>query len=338
MPVSGRVTGIATDPNNPSTIYIAAAGGGVWKTTDGGTNWAPQTDHVTDGSGNPVVEFMGAIALGVNPNNTSQQVLYAGTGEANNSAFFNTSSDDSYYGEGILVSTNGGSTWTLTGQSQFTGMGISRIAVDPQNPNVAYAAVNQFTANGTAGTTGIYKTTNAGGTWTNMTGAIDTTHTWSDVVIDPSTSGATAVLFAAVGDVNTGTNNGVYESINGGASWFHVPGGKTGLPSGPTVGRISLAIAHPVGAATATVYASMAAPTVNGGLLELARSTNTGATWTDQTAKLGGHNYLGGQAATTTSSRSTPPTPTWSSSPASWLTRGSRPTTAVESSSRRTAA
>src|SRR5262249_12717904 len=83
---SGRITGLAADPSDPNTIYIAAAGGGVWKTTDGGTTWTPLTD-------NQPTLVMGALAIA--PSNPS--VLYAGTGEGDNSA-------DSFYGLGILKS------------------------------------------------------------------------------------------------------------------------------------------------------------------------------------------------------------------------------------------
>src|SRR5262249_35345506 len=89
-PVSGRIAGIAADPVDVNTIYIAAAGGGVWKTTDGGSTWDSLTDSQSTLS-------MGAIAIA--PNNHS--IIYAGTGEANNSG-------DSNFGRGVLVSTNGG--------------------------------------------------------------------------------------------------------------------------------------------------------------------------------------------------------------------------------------
>jgi hypothetical protein len=74
-PVSGRITGVAADPTDVNTIYVAAAGGGVWKTTDGGSTWNSLTDSMSTLS-------MGAIAIA--PGNHS--VVYAGTGEANNSA------------------------------------------------------------------------------------------------------------------------------------------------------------------------------------------------------------------------------------------------------------
>src|SRR5262249_21828921 len=92
-PVSGRIAAIAAHPTDPNTIYIAAAGGGVWKTTDGGTSWIPLTDsqHTL---------FMGAIALAPSDPN----IIYAGTGEATNSSL-------SFYGRGVLKSTDGGATW-----------------------------------------------------------------------------------------------------------------------------------------------------------------------------------------------------------------------------------
>jgi hypothetical protein len=94
--VSGRITGVAVDPTNSNNIYIAAAGGGVWKTTNGGTAWTPLTDGQQTLS-------MGAIAVA--PSNANK--IYAGTGEANNSA-------DSNYGRGILTSNDGGATWSLS--------------------------------------------------------------------------------------------------------------------------------------------------------------------------------------------------------------------------------
>src|SRR5690349_2452276 len=74
QPSSGRISALAADLTNPSVLYVAAAGGGVWRTADGGTTWTPLTD------GQPTL-FMGALAVA--PSNP--KVLYAGTGEANNS-------------------------------------------------------------------------------------------------------------------------------------------------------------------------------------------------------------------------------------------------------------
>jgi hypothetical protein len=59
LPVSGRVTGVAADPQDANTLFIASASGGVWKTCDAGATWSPLTDHLTDASGNPIPLFMG---------------------------------------------------------------------------------------------------------------------------------------------------------------------------------------------------------------------------------------------------------------------------------------
>src|SRR2546430_17361731 len=98
--VSGRNTGIAAHPTDANIIYVAPAGGGVWKTTSGGTNWSPLTDIQSTLS-------IGAMAIA----RSNPLVVYAGTGEAYNSRHSN-------FGPGILVSTDAGATFTLnTGRS-----------------------------------------------------------------------------------------------------------------------------------------------------------------------------------------------------------------------------
>src|SRR5713101_4426685 len=105
---SGRVTGIAADPTDPNTIYIAAAGGGVWKSipTKDGLTWIPLTNQQPLVPAAKRTQFMGAIALAPsNPN-----VIYAGTGEANmGPSKTSIARDNIYYGEGVLKSINGGS-------------------------------------------------------------------------------------------------------------------------------------------------------------------------------------------------------------------------------------
>lgn len=102
---SGRVTSIGLDPTDPSgnTVYVGAAQGGVWKSTDGGSTWTPLLDHPVQPNGTalPVADYSLAVgAIAVDPSGT----VYVGTGEGNGSV-------DSYYGAGILKSTDGGQTW-----------------------------------------------------------------------------------------------------------------------------------------------------------------------------------------------------------------------------------
>src|SRR5881227_4433809 len=273
--VSGRITGIAADPTDANTIYVAPAGGGVWKTTNGGTNWTALTDIASTLS-------MGAVAIA----RSNPLVIYAGTGEANNSG-------DSNFGRGILVSTNGGASFTLStgpgGVFNTDRMTCSRIAVDPNNANIAYAAMANFGINGvfTSGITGIYKTTNSGSTWTNVTMANgkESTYPWSDVVVDPNT---TSTVYAAVGWPFGTANNGVYKSTNSGATWTLL--NTPPAPVGASFGRISIAISK---ANNANVLYIAAEDNTTGGLARFVRSDNGGTTFTDLTA--GTPNYMSSQ-------------------------------------------
>ena len=273
QPVSGRITGVAADPTNPLVDYIAAAGGGVWKTTNGGTSWVPLTDTQS-------TLFMGAIAVA--PSNG--QVIYAGTGESNNSV-------DSFYGRGILVSQDGGATWTLTTgpNNALDRQSVARITVDPTNPAVAYAAVADFASNGLSNSNaGIWKTTDFGATWTNTTAAVgfDASSPYSDVVINPANP---QIIYGAIGRYDGVSTNGVIESTNGGATWAYV--GAT-LPKGSVDGVIKLAISP---SNPSVLYASIANGFHGGtfGALEgLYRSADGGATWTIQANT---PNYLGTQ-------------------------------------------
>ena len=104
--VSGRVSAIAADPSDANVVYVGGAQGGVWKTTNA-TSASPTFTPLTDDQPSLAV---GDIAVDpVNP-----QILYVGTGEGNGGC-------DSYYGRGILRSTDGGATWTNFGAATFTG-------------------------------------------------------------------------------------------------------------------------------------------------------------------------------------------------------------------------
>ncbi len=298
-PVSGRVTGVATDRLSADIIYVATAGGGVWKTTNAtsvsptGTpnpTWTPLTDHLTKPNGDPLPEFMGAIAetRGQNRN----QIVYAGMGEANNAALFGSNgANDTFYGEGILVSKNGGTTWTWTDAAgAFEGRTVGKIAIDPSDPTgaTAYAAVSSSGVNGPliGNHTGIWKTTDFGALWTNTTAAngLNDGEDWCDVVVDPHTP---STVYAALGqEFGNGwgaADNGVYKSTDGSTHWSLLTNG----PHGSTTGRMALALYDD--GTTNELLVSVSTPVLTGPtgiqlsggqLSEVAKSLDGGSTFT----------------------------------------------------------
>jgi hypothetical protein len=271
QPVSGRIAAIAADPHNANVVYLAAAGGGVWKTTDAGAHWTPLTDD-------QATLFMGALALAPSDPN----VIYAGTGEATNSAL-------SFTGHGVLKSTDGGATWTLLGQDVFDRHTIAQIVVSPVDPDTVYVAMAGAGVNGVSGNGGVWKSTDGGLTWTDTTAAISTNAPFSDVEIDPT---GPQTLYAAAGSFRGSAVNGVYKTTDGGATWS-VAGN---FPVGVGEGRITVAIAP---ADPQTLYASISgsgqAGTTLGRLVAIMKSTDGGATWTalPNPPDLGGTGWYG---------------------------------------------
>ena len=247
--VSGRVTALAVDPRNSNTVYLGAAQGGVWKTIDGGTSWTPLTD--TEPS-----LALGSVTLDPSNPNT----VYVGTGEENFSG-------DSYYGAGILKSTDAGATWShICGPfcGPFTpdsgGAQIGGLAVDPANNQILLASVQSVQD-------GVYRSTDAGNTWTNVLSG----NPGTAVVFDPTNGNiAYAALYA----------NGVYKSTNGGLTWTAINGtGTNNLPL-THAGRIALAIAP---SSPTTLYAGIQNAT-GSSLLGLFKTTDGGSNWTKLTS------------------------------------------------------
>ncbi|HWQ32963.1 MAG TPA: BACON domain-containing carbohydrate-binding protein [Blastocatellia bacterium] len=226
---SGRVTSIIVHPVNPNIVYISGAQGGVWRTTDNGATWTPLTDD------QPSLA-MGALAF--DPNNPN--IIYAGTGEQNFSL-------DSYYGNGVLKSTNGGVTWAVQGAAVFARQTISRIVVSQSSGQTVLAAANG----------GLYRSTDGGSTWTRVLAGVAT-----DVIAAPGNGGT---YYSAI------LAGGVFKSTDGGVSWTKL---TNGLP-GSNFGRVHLTISS---AAPNTLLASF---TARDNTLEgLYRTTDGGAGWT----------------------------------------------------------
>lgn len=242
--ISGRTNAIAFNPGNPATIYIGAAGGGIWKTVDGGAHWVPLTDNLS-------TLTCGAVA--VDPNDTN--VVYFGTGELNYSL-------DSYYGNGLFRTSNGGQNWARIA-STLVGRYISQVVIDPSNSSSIFVA----------GSAGIWHSTDAGSTWAYTQSGTSV----NCLLMDPTNH---QVLYASRGGASTNT---VIKSTDGGGTWSTL---SSGLPSGG--GRTQLAMAP---SSPSILYASISDLSYSG-LLGLYRTSDGGATWSLQNSST---NYLGSQ-------------------------------------------
>jgi hypothetical protein len=263
---SGQITAIAPDPSNANTLYLTAAGGGVWKTTGAGTSWAPLTDNQPT---------LATGSLAVAPSNPN--IIYAGTGEDDQL------SDALAFGCGLLKSTDGGASWTLL-QGIPVNTRIVKVVVDPTDANTVYVAVN-----GNAPGAGIWKSSDGGSSWTNATakdpvnGGISATAApiFSDLVINRSSP---QILYAAIGADSNSALNGVYETTDGGQHWAPAGDFPIGTDrSGIHEGRIALALAP---SDPQILYAAIAAsddsatpPQTVSNLLALYKSTDGGTSW-----------------------------------------------------------
>jgi len=245
---SGRVTAIAIDPNHPEVIYVGGAQGGVWKSTDSGASWLPLMDELTVGS-----LAVGSITIAPNGD------IYVGTGEGNNSG-------DSYYGAGILKSTDGGKTWVQLGASTFGRSTFTKLVLNPSRGTIIASTNTGHTSSSTAALRvdpgvplGVYVSSNGGNTWTLT---LKATYVASDLVLDPADS---SVVYAAV-------DGGVFVSKDSGSTWTGPLGG--GLPSTDSVGRVSLEISA---SSHLTVFAAIEDLSSSQGALY--RTTDGGASW-----------------------------------------------------------
>src|SRR5712692_5125366 len=221
--MGGRVSSVVGIPSPSTTFFVAAAAGGIWKTTNAGTTFRPVFD-------NQRCISMGELAIA--PSDTTQ--VWAGTGEEDSR---NTISP----GCGLFKSGDGGLTWKLMGLEKSGAIG--RIVVHPTNPSIVYvAALGQaWAANPERG---LYKTTDGGQTW-QLVKFVSDRAGFIDIAMDPSNP---EVLFASSWQrvrgpyfLNSGgPGSALWKTSDGGKSWTEVRGG--GLPE-TMKGRIGLAIA-----------------------------------------------------------------------------------------------
>jgi len=225
----GRTFAVAGHANQPDTFYMGSVGGGVWKTDNAGRTWTPISDQ-----GIPIGSI-GAIAVAPSDPN----VVYVGTGESD------IRSQHSY-GIGMFRSADAGKTWKhigLEGTSQ-----IGRVVVDSRDPNRVYVAALGHVY-GPNPERGVYRSTDGGATWKkilnrpndpNNVGAVDLAiDTANPRVIYASLWATRRPPWSVYAPTNL-PGSGLFKSTDGGDTWTQL---TNGLPNGPTVGRIGIAIA-----------------------------------------------------------------------------------------------
>jgi hypothetical protein len=192
--VSGRVSAIAMDPLNPAHVLVGAANGGIWESRDRGASWRPRSDYAS-------TLAIGALAF----DPVAPATVYCGTGEGD---------WWSWLGQGVLRSTDGGTTWSPRCTAPFVGQGFHDLIVDRAATNRLFAAT----------TGGLYVSTDSGATWTQRRAV----RTWS---LATPTAGSTEILAACQDGARRSTDNGV--------TWNAVA-----LPGAPaTFTRLAVAIA-----------------------------------------------------------------------------------------------
>jgi photosystem II stability/assembly factor-like uncharacterized protein len=249
----GRSIAVSGVKGRPREAYFGATGGGVWKTTDAGNNWAPVTDgQITSSS-------VGAIAV----SESSPDVVYIGMGES-------CIRGNIMPGDGVYKSTDAGKTWANVGFRNVDA--ISKIRIHPTNPDIVYVAAFGLYY-GPSDERGIFKSADGGKTW-KRTLFRDAKSGAVDVVIDANNPN---VLYAALWEAyrieyqmsSGGPGSGLFKSTDGGETWTEITR-NAGMPQG-LVGRIGLAVTK---ADSNRVYALV--ENENGGLFV---SDDAGASW-----------------------------------------------------------
>lgn len=247
--IGGRTRAIIFDKNNPNKMFAAGVAGGLWVSTNSGTNWSSVAGF--DQQANLAIVSMTQAANGD---------IYVGTGEAS------WGNLDAIKGFGIYKSTDGGTTFNLLSSTKPTlpntssnssataFIGVSELAADPVNANRIYAATLY----------GLQMTDDGGLTWTHPIRLGNG---------NPNLSQADDVDVASDGTVITVVSNKLYTSPNGDYNTFTAT--ATGLPAGTSISRMELAVAP---SDPNFMYALVGKYPSN--LLEgVYQSTNKGQTW-----------------------------------------------------------
>jgi uncharacterized repeat protein (TIGR01451 family) len=264
--VTGRIGALAI--RNNGTIILGAAQGGIWTYDSASQTWISRTPDAT-------TQSVGALAIA--PSNDN--IVYAGSGEG-------ALSGDSYYGDGVYRSNDGGVTWARVSGDLFNGQASSAIEVDPANPDHVYLATlrgrggSRRTTHPTTAQFGVYESTDGGRHWSLRKGTTDELHGATDLVMDPRNP---RNLWASFwGDA-------IYRSTDGGATWTSALGN---LPAGNFLEggtRFALGLSHPNGAASPTIYTGFDYFDLSDTYHEarIWKTTDGGTTWTQTAAGSG---------------------------------------------------
>ena len=221
--MSGRIVDIEV-ASNPNIYYIAAASGGVWKTTDNGQSFTPIFDH------------QGALGIGAMAlSKSNNDILWVGTGE-------NNSSRSTYAGAGVYKSTDGGQTWEMMGLLHSHHIG--QIQVHPTNPDIVWVGSmgSLYSKNKERG---LYKTTDGGKSWKKVLFIDDNTGI-IDIKVHPSNPD---ILLASSWErfrqahdfIGNGKGSAIWRSEDGGNTWKK---SVSGFPQDEFIGRIGFDFAQ----------------------------------------------------------------------------------------------
>ncbi|QOI98129.1 MAG: hypothetical protein HRU69_11820 [Flammeovirgaceae bacterium] len=220
--MSGRITDLELHPANARIIYAGTAGGGVWKSSNGGATFNPIFDDYCQSIG----------AVEVDPSNPDN-VVWVGTGEV-------WTRNSVSVGDGLYKTNDGGATWQKIGFEKSER--IAGIQVNPKNPNEIYVAVLGPLWSD-SDERGLYKTTDGGKTWNKIL-FVNKTTGCSDLTLDPKDPN---IVYAAFWEVRRtpwsfssgGENSALYKSTDGGKTFAKI---HNGFPKGK-LGRLAIAVA-----------------------------------------------------------------------------------------------